>query len=152
MNADIKHCCSDLKVLGRKEFRTLLRWRLSVREMFGLDSKENAVEIEVGEVAEVESMDEDLKAEEELQRVSEKNMAKKRRMRRKANDGRKKEIMRLQMGLQGPSDVGLRQQAIEEDDSMFSFATISLAMDTPTEVDYKKSLEHAEVQDFTSPE
>lgn len=29
---EIKNCCQDLKVLGRKEFKHLLKWRLSVRE------------------------------------------------------------------------------------------------------------------------
>ncbi|PWW78377.1 FtsJ-domain-containing protein [Tuber magnatum] len=29
---EIRHCCGDLRVLGKKEFRTLLKWRLSVRE------------------------------------------------------------------------------------------------------------------------
>ena len=33
---DVRLCCKDLKVLGRKEFRSLLRWRLQVREIFGL--------------------------------------------------------------------------------------------------------------------
>jgi len=29
---EIRHCCDDLRVLGKKEFRALLKWRLSVRE------------------------------------------------------------------------------------------------------------------------
>ncbi|KAI5281251.1 AdoMet-dependent rRNA methyltransferase spb1, partial [Ascosphaera acerosa] len=39
---EIKLCCADLKVLGKKEFRTLLRWRLKVRDLFGLSSKSKA--------------------------------------------------------------------------------------------------------------
>lgn len=36
---EIRRCCDDLKVLGRKEFKLLLKWRLRVREIFGLSTK-----------------------------------------------------------------------------------------------------------------
>ncbi len=37
--AEIRQCCEDLKILGKKEFRTLLRWRLKVRDKFGMSTK-----------------------------------------------------------------------------------------------------------------
>src|SRR5947207_11149537 len=61
---EIRSCCADLKVLGRKEFRTLLRWRLKVRDKFGMLEKtkqQKAKVIEGEEVAEVDSMDEELR-------------------------------------------------------------------------------------------
>ena len=52
---EIRQCCADLKVLGRKEFKSLLRWRLKVRERFGLSSKKQQMEAQEAsvEVAEV---------------------------------------------------------------------------------------------------
>ena len=55
---EIRSCCADLKVLGRKEFRALLRWRLKVRDKFGMLEKtkqQKAKAIEGEEVAEVDS-------------------------------------------------------------------------------------------------
>ena len=36
---EIRDCCADLKVLGRADFKRLLRWRLRVREIFGFATK-----------------------------------------------------------------------------------------------------------------
>src|SRR6187402_3370890 len=58
---EIRDCCADLRVLGRKEFRNLLRWRLKVREKFGFATKKSAKAAADEEVAEVEPMDEELK-------------------------------------------------------------------------------------------
>ena len=30
--AEVKLCCSDLRVLGRKEFRSLLKWKATVQK------------------------------------------------------------------------------------------------------------------------
>lgn len=35
---DIKACVEDLKVLGKKDFKNLLKWRLAIREDVGLTS------------------------------------------------------------------------------------------------------------------
>src|SRR5271170_4267469 len=59
---EIRACCADLKILGKKEFRGLLRWRLKVRDKFGMTTKKTKQEEpEAEEVAEVESMDTELK-------------------------------------------------------------------------------------------
>lgn len=31
-SADVKIACEDLKVLGKKDFKTLLKWRVAIRE------------------------------------------------------------------------------------------------------------------------
>ena len=33
---EIKRCCADLKVLGKKDFKVLLKWRLKVRNSMSL--------------------------------------------------------------------------------------------------------------------
>lgn len=71
---EIRDCCDDLKVLGRADFKRLLRWRLKVREIFGFSSKkkeEEKPEEEDDEKVEVESMDEEMRIQEEMERLKE---------------------------------------------------------------------------------
>lgn len=104
---DIKSAAADLKVLGRKEFKMLLKWRLKVREIFGFAPKKEEKPAE--EVAEVESMDEELKIQEELQSLKEKESSKRKRERRKENERKRKEIIRMQMNMMTPMDIGMEQ-------------------------------------------
>ena len=113
---EIRICCQDLKLLGKKEFRNLLRWRLKVREKFGLivkkgpKNKENK-ENESEEVAEIAPMDEELKIQEELQRMREKESSQAKKERRKENEKKRKEILRMQMHMTTPMDIGMEQDA-----------------------------------------
>ncbi|KIX08760.1 AdoMet-dependent rRNA methyltransferase spb1 [Rhinocladiella mackenziei CBS 650.93] len=135
---EIRDCCADLKVLGRKEFRTLLRWRLKVRDKFGMSSKvkkqqeaENAKEAD--EVAEVEPMDDELRIQEELQRLKDQHTKEKRKERRKENERKRKEIVRMQMHMTAPYDIGLEQQGPAGEGSMFHIASANTAQD-PAEI------------------
>ncbi len=123
---EIRLCCADLKVLGRKEFRSLLRWRLKVRDKFGMSGKKKkeeaaeAAEVaEAEEVAEVESMDEELKIQEEMQRLKEQDTSRKKKDRRKENERKQKELVRMQMHMTTPHDIGLEQVGPNGDGAMF---------------------------------
>lgn len=37
-SADVKANCNDLKVLGKGDFKTLMKWRLALREEVGVSS------------------------------------------------------------------------------------------------------------------
>lgn len=104
---EIKTAADDLKVLGRKEFKMLLKWRLRVRTIFGFGTKKEDKPAE--EVAEVESMDEELKIQEELQGLKEKESNKRKRERRRENERKRKEIIRMQMNMMTPMDIGMEQ-------------------------------------------
>ncbi|KAI1326823.1 rRNA methyltransferase [Xylariaceae sp. FL0255] len=104
---EIRQYCSDLKVLGRREFKILLKYRLMAREAFGLPIKRTSKPAVQEEVAEVESMDEELKMQEELQAMKDKDNAKKKREKRKANEKKQKEIQRLQLHMTAPMDIGI---------------------------------------------
>ncbi len=81
---EIRDCCADLKVLGRKEFKVLLRWRLKVRDKFGFSSKKKDAAPLVGEeVAEVESMDEEMQIQEDMQRIKDQADTRKKKRREK---------------------------------------------------------------------
>jgi AdoMet-dependent rRNA methyltransferase SPB1 len=120
---EIRDCCADLRVLGRKEFRNLLRWRLKVREKFGFATKKGAKDA-AEEVAEVEPMDEELKIQEELQAMSEKESARKKRERRRENEKKQREIVRMQLHMTAPTEIGLEQAGPNGEGSMFGRKTI----------------------------
>ncbi|KAI0408229.1 rRNA methyltransferase [Xylaria palmicola] len=112
---EIRQYCSDLKVLGRTEFKRLLKWRLLAREAFGLPTKKTSQPAAVEEeVAEVESMDEELKMQEDLQAMKDKDSAKRKREKRKDNERKTKEIRRLQMHMTAPMDIGIEGAAGQE--------------------------------------
>lgn len=124
---EIRQCCMDLKILGRKEFRMLLRWRLKSRDTFGLASKKHDKEAAGEEVAEVESMDEELQVQGDLQRLNENENSRKKRERRRENERKQKEIVRMQMHMITPTEIGLEQRGPNGEDSMFALAAVDKA-------------------------
>ena len=125
---EIRQCCMDLKVLGRKEFRLLLRWRLKAREIFGFASKQKSSEDAAGEeVADIESMDEEVQAQEDLQRLNDNESTRKRKARRRENERKQKEIVRMQMHMSTPTEIGLEQRGPNGEDSMFALAAVDNA-------------------------
>ncbi|KAI1175487.1 Spb1 C-terminal domain-containing protein [Nemania sp. FL0916] len=122
---EIRQYFSDLKVLGRTEFKKILKWRIVAREAFGLPTKKalkTAAAVEGEEVAEVESMDEELKIQEELQSMKDKDSAKRKREKRKENEKKTKEIRRLQMHMTAPMDIGIESAAGQ--DGMFQLKSL----------------------------
>lgn len=130
---EIRDCCADLKVLGRADFKRLLRWRLKVRDIFGFSTKkkDEAKEAEDAkegdEVAEIESMDEEMQIQEELERLKDKDSKAKRKQRRVENERKQKEIIRMQMNMTTPYEIGLEQAGPTGEDSMFALKGIDKA-------------------------
>jgi AdoMet-dependent rRNA methyltransferase SPB1 len=128
---EVKNCCADLKVLGRADFKRLLRWRLKVREVFGFSTKKKDKEAEdakqAEEVAEVESMDEEMEIQKEMERQRDLESRKKKKQRRTENERKQKEIVRLQMNMTTPFEIGLEQSGPQGDDSMFGLKQIDKA-------------------------
>jgi len=127
---EIRICCADLKVLGRKEFKMLLRWRLKIRDLFGFSAKKKKDEEEKAqedEVAEVESMDEEMQIQEEMQRLRDLDSKEKKKERRKENERKQKEIVRMQMNMTTPMDIGMEQNGPNGEDSMFALRLVDKA-------------------------
>lgn len=125
---EIRTCCLDLKVLGRKEFRNLLRWRLKVRDKFGLSAKKKNDSAREGEeVAEIESMDEEMKTQEEMQRLRDQENSRKKKERRRDNERKQRELIRLQMHMTTPYDIGLEQIGPNGEGAMFSLKSAGRA-------------------------
>ncbi|OJD27709.1 AdoMet-dependent rRNA methyltransferase spb1 [Blastomyces percursus] len=127
---EIQLCCEDLKVLGKKEFRNLLRWRIKVREKFGLAVKKGPSKpADSEEVAEVEPIDEELAIQQDLQRMREKETSRKKKERRKENERKQKEIVRMQMHMTTPMEIGIEQSGPIGEGAMFALKPVNRAGD-----------------------
>ncbi|KAG6043634.1 AdoMet-dependent rRNA methyltransferase spb1 [Claviceps sp. LM77 group G4] len=122
---EIRISCRDLKVLGRKDFKLLLRWRLKVRDIFGLSTKEKRNEEPAAgeEVAQVEPMDEELQIQEELQKIKDKENARKKKERRKENEKKQRDVIRMQLNMIAPMDIGMEESGPIGEGAMFSMKT-----------------------------
>lgn len=121
---EIRNCCTDLRVLGRKEFRNLLRWRLKVREKFGFATKKAQENTIAGEIAEIEPMDEELRIQAELQSLGEKETSRRKRERRRENEKKQRVIIRMQLHMTAPTEIGLEQGGPSGEGSMFALKAV----------------------------
>ena len=145
---EVRLCCEDLRVLGRKEFKVLLRWRLKARERFGFREKkdqhrkEHSTAEEAGQTkadgqageegVTVESMDDEMRLQEEVQQMKDSQDKAKRKERRKENERKQKEIVRMQMGMTTPSDIGI--DAAEGGDATFRLKDVDKAGDVRRQI------------------
>ncbi|KAJ2928956.1 hypothetical protein H1R20_g8252, partial [Candolleomyces eurysporus] len=106
---EIKANCDDLKVLGKGDFKALIKWRLTLREELGLDVSTKNME-DATEVVEVtEEVDEEQQISEELERLNAEAAARAKRERRRANEIKNRTIQRMQLQMTAPLDIGLEQ-------------------------------------------
>ncbi|KAI0002075.1 FtsJ-domain-containing protein [Russula vinacea] len=106
---DIKANLDDLKVLGKGDFKALLKWRTALREELGLEVKTKNVNEIVETVEVVDVADEDERIQQELERLNAEAASRTKRERRKANEVKRKTIQRMQLQMTAPLDIGLEQ-------------------------------------------
>ncbi|KAG0343721.1 AdoMet-dependent rRNA methyltransferase spb1, partial [Podila humilis] len=101
---EVKECCEDLKVLGKKDFKNLLKWRLNIRLEVGLDKKAEPKPVATETV------------ESRQDRIR----------RRQKNERVQKNVQRMQLGMIIPTDIGLEQEG-QDGQSLFSLVNIEKA-------------------------
>ncbi|GAA5984622.1 hypothetical protein JCM5350_008161 [Sporobolomyces pararoseus] len=121
---EIKICLDDLKVLGKKDFKMLLKYRSAVREDLGLDSKASEDVEDVVETAQVEPIDEEEQITQEIERLSAAEILRRRRERRRANEKRAREVQRMQLNMVTPMDIGLERQDGVDDSDVFDLGEV----------------------------
>lgn len=114
---ELVECFTDLKVLGKKEFKHILKFRKQARELLGLDVPE-----ETKPEIEVEELTEDQKIDKELQAMTEKQRQKAKRIKKNANELKQKEIQRMQMNMLTDMNVGIDAAKIGSE-SLFNLST-----------------------------
>ncbi|XP_055703431.1 pre-rRNA 2'-O-ribose RNA methyltransferase FTSJ3 [Phlebotomus papatasi] len=133
---EIRECCRDIKVLGRKDLKALIAWWKILHKEFEEEKKPVVAEIpaEVPEISPEDQEDQEIQAlEAHVAEVALEEAKDAKRRKKKANKLRSKlnEKMNLKMVLKG--DEGPREEA---DDEVFSLRNINSA----------KRLEHLEDQ------
>ncbi|KAG7193290.1 AdoMet-dependent rRNA methyltransferase spb1 [Scheffersomyces spartinae] len=116
-NEELLTCFTDLKVLGRKEFKLILKFRKQARELLGLDEKEESKEKTV-----VETLTEDQQIDKDLHDMTEKQRLKNRREKKKLNESKQKEIVRQQMNMLTDMNIGLEAGQLGSE-SLFNLKT-----------------------------
>ncbi|OLL27034.1 AdoMet-dependent rRNA methyltransferase spb1 [Neolecta irregularis DAH-3] len=119
---EILACCTDLKVLGKKDFRNLLRWRASLRDELCLNAKK--AETTAEETVEIEPVSEEQQMEDEIKQLSEEQNTLRKRSRRRLNERKQKNVVRMQLGMLTPKDIGIEQTEMQGKDSVFSLKQI----------------------------
>ncbi|KAF9532027.1 Spb1 C-terminal domain-containing protein [Crepidotus variabilis] len=149
---EVKANCEDLKVLGKGDFKALIKWRLALREELGIDLKAKDIEDAIEQVEVVEVVDEEQEISEELERLNAEAAARTKRERRRANEIKTRTIQRMQLQMTAPLDIGLEQSdptlGLGQDD-MFELGTkeedlrksrkTKLAMDADGDEDFGES-------------
>ncbi|KAJ2162731.1 AdoMet-dependent rRNA methyltransferase spb1 [Coemansia sp. RSA 552] len=102
---DILLACKDLKVLGKKDFRILMKWRAGLRERFQLEKAEEQPAVEDG--ADGEGSD----VEGELDVLVASEAKRLRKERRRLNAKRQRRLIKMHLNMTTPTDIGM-----EEDD------------------------------------
>ncbi|KAG1783842.1 Spb1 C-terminal domain-containing protein [Suillus placidus] len=106
---EVQASCEDLKVLGKGDFKNLLRWRTALRQEIGLDVKAKDTQ-DVTETVEItDEADEEQQIRNELERLNVEAAARTKRERRRANEIKTKTIQRMQLQMTAPLDIGLEQ-------------------------------------------
>ncbi|KAI8822006.1 Spb1 C-terminal domain-containing protein [Fimicolochytrium jonesii] len=123
---EIKQCCKDLKVLGKKDFKDLLKWRDALRLDLGLAKKKEEDAEKAPE--ENEQPDDPETLAERLNEESKVVAARLKREKRKARERKAKQLLKFRLGMGTPSDIGLDASAeagglgtdnINDDGSLF---------------------------------
>lgn len=109
--SDIVANCADLKVLGKSDFKALMKWRLAMRLELGIDVKANAAQ-EATEEVEVEEIDEEEQITQELKKLHDEKSAKSKREKKRKNEIKTKTIQKLQLGMTAPTDLDMNDNAL----------------------------------------
>lgn len=132
-NAEVRACCTDLRLLGRADFKGLLKWRTTLRkalpELRKAPKTEDAGSLDgsaAGSDAEDDASSVD-SAEQDLMEITEQMAQHARATKREKKRAEKARAKAIQRAMQGAEDTAVDLDASEGQVTRFSAATISRA-------------------------
>jgi AdoMet-dependent rRNA methyltransferase SPB1 len=105
-NDEIKYYVTDLKVLGKKDFKQIIKWRDSMRLLLGLRLKKDLNAPEPSENKKEEEVDIDVLIEREREAAS----SKQKKLKKKQRERKQKVLLKLRLGMEAPLDIGVEAQ------------------------------------------
>ena len=141
---EIVECCKDLKVLGRKDYKNLLKWRKDLRSRLELKPAQRADKESESEIEEAEELvdggqqqqsDQEEDPLTELDALEAKKVSELKKKRKKRLEKLAKDRRRMQLNMTTPTDIGMEggdTAALLDDD-------IAVDLDGETQIG-KKSL------------
>ncbi|KAK9766680.1 AdoMet-dependent rRNA methyltransferase spb1 [Basidiobolus ranarum] len=116
---EIQTCMMDLKVLGKKDFRGLLKWRLQMIDLIKAKRKAENPELAAEEERKLKAeeelaattveVDEEVLLEEEMENLTKEEQSRVKRARRRKNEIRTKNLQRMQLNMVTPTEIGIEQ-------------------------------------------
>ncbi|WVR05247.1 AdoMet-dependent rRNA methyltransferase SPB1 [Kwoniella sp. DSM 27419] len=116
--SDVLANFEDLKVLGKGDFKALMKWRLAIRLEIGLDVKADPTADATEDVV-VEPMDEEEQITEDLKKLQESKQARTKREKKRANEKKAKELLKLQLNMTAPEDLDNNDLALKGEEEIF---------------------------------
>lgn len=115
---ELLECIKDLKVLGKADFKLILKFRNEARGVLGLDDKGD----DEVEKIQVQALTEDEQINRQLDELTEKQKQKKRRDKKRANELKQKELRRAQLNMMNDMTIGTETAQLGAD-AMFSLSS-----------------------------
>ncbi|CAG8756944.1 3129_t:CDS:10, partial [Gigaspora margarita] len=106
-------------VLGKKEFKNLLKWRNILKEKKKQDPSNDEISTKNDE-----KVDEDQIIQDELDKLTNEKHAQLKRLRRKANEKRQKNVVRMQLKMISPTDIALESSGPDGGDPLFDLKQV----------------------------
>ncbi|KAJ2725739.1 AdoMet-dependent rRNA methyltransferase spb1 [Coemansia sp. Benny D115] len=105
---DILLACKDLRVLGKKDFRIMMKWRAGLRERFQLEKADDKPKVD-----EEDGENEGSDLEGELHGLAAEEIKKLKKERKRLNSKRQRQLIKMQLNMTTASDIGMEQNSGE---------------------------------------
>ncbi|KAL3895669.1 MAG: hypothetical protein SGCHY_004559 [Lobulomycetales sp.] len=133
---EILSCLEDLKVLGKKDFKGLLRWREHIRLSLGLQKTRKEIRVEAEEEAKKQEVQGDTPEAmaERLYLDSVSADARLKREKKRARERKAKTLLKMRLGMDTPVDIGIEGSEVKQ--GGFDLDNDELLADGPAEGDF----------------
>eukprot|EP00158_Paraphelidium_tribonemae_P007474 Partr_v1_DN28260_c2_g1_i2_m75394 putative rRNA methyltransferase len=119
---EIRACCDDLKVLGRKEYKALLKWRQHVHDFLFPKPVKTAAEVDAESVIMIN--EDDVDSLDELENMTDKIAALEKKVKKKRLQKLTRERRKVQLNMATPADIGIEEGGGTIDDIHNEDATL----------------------------